>query len=94
VTLDLTAIDALRWSHVSHVMIDNAYHGDFTEWGMVAYILTIPMPATSQATHALSATASMVGRVTLSSTFWTTDVLASIAKKAGAVMRQGISRQP
>jgi dienelactone hydrolase len=45
VTLDLTAVDALRWRHVSRIMIDGAYHGDFTQWGMVAYVLGIPMPA-------------------------------------------------
>jgi len=49
VTLDLSAIDALHWSHVSRVMIDNAYHGDFTEWGMVAYVLGIPMPPNTAA---------------------------------------------
>jgi len=49
VKLDLTAIDALHWSHVSRVMIDNAYHGDFTEWGMVAYVLGIPMPPNTAA---------------------------------------------
>src|SRR5438270_6869172 len=47
VTLDLTAIDALKWADVSRVLFDNAYHGDFTEWGMVAYVLRIPMPANS-----------------------------------------------
>jgi len=44
VKLDLTAIDALHWSHRSREEFAGAYHGDFTEWGMVAYIVGIPMP--------------------------------------------------
>ncbi len=45
VTLDLTAVDALKWNGVSRILLDGAYHGDFTAWGMVAYVLRIPMPA-------------------------------------------------
>jgi hypothetical protein len=44
VKLDLDAIDALRWTDVYRVAFEKAYHGDFTEWGMVAWKLSIPMP--------------------------------------------------
>lgn len=44
VKLDLSAIDALHWTDVYRVAFKNAYHGDFTEWGMIAWTLSIPMP--------------------------------------------------
>ena len=44
VKLDLDAIDALHWTAVYRVAFEKAYHGDFTEWGMVAWKLSIPMP--------------------------------------------------
>jgi len=47
VKLDLTAIDALHWPEIYRLVFDKAYHGDFTEWGMIAYVLSIPMPANS-----------------------------------------------
>jgi hypothetical protein len=43
-TLDLGAIDALHWTDVYRVTFEKAYHGDFTQWGMVALKLSIPMP--------------------------------------------------
>jgi len=45
VKLDLNAIDALQWTHLYRAAFQLAYHGDFTEWGMVAWKLQIPMPA-------------------------------------------------
>src|SRR5579864_3229182 len=45
VKLDLSAIDSLHWATSFRVTYPNAYHGDFTEWGMLAYHLSIPMPA-------------------------------------------------
>ncbi len=44
VKLDLAAIDALHWTGVYRAAFQNAYHGDFTEWGMVAWKLPVPMP--------------------------------------------------
>jgi hypothetical protein len=44
VKLDLTAIDALQWAHLDRVLFSKANHGDFTEWGMIAIRLSIPMP--------------------------------------------------
>lgn len=44
VSLDLSAIDALRWTEVYRVTFDKAFHGDFTEWGMLAFVMKIPMP--------------------------------------------------
>lgn len=45
VHLDLTAVDALRWTQLYRKLFPGAYHGDFTEWGMVAFVAGIPMPA-------------------------------------------------
>src|SRR5436305_14082067 len=45
--LDLAAIDALHWDDIYRVSIEKAYHGDFTEWGMLAWKLAIPMPTNS-----------------------------------------------
>ncbi len=42
--LDLTAIDRLRWTHVYRFEFAKAFHGDFTEWGMIAFKMGIPMP--------------------------------------------------
>jgi pimeloyl-ACP methyl ester carboxylesterase len=44
VKLDLTAIDALHWVHLYRMLFSKANHGDFTEWGMIAIRLSIPMP--------------------------------------------------
>jgi Chlorophyllase len=44
VKLDLSAIDALHWTDVYRIAFQKAYHGDFTEWGLVAWKLSIPMP--------------------------------------------------
>jgi pimeloyl-ACP methyl ester carboxylesterase len=44
VKLDLTVIDALHWAHLYRVLFASAFHGDFTEWGMIAIRLSIPMP--------------------------------------------------
>jgi dienelactone hydrolase len=44
VKLNLDAIDALRWKDSYRITFSNAYHGDFTEWGMLAWKLNIPMP--------------------------------------------------
>ncbi|HXI02098.1 MAG TPA: acyl-CoA thioester hydrolase/BAAT C-terminal domain-containing protein [Candidatus Saccharimonadales bacterium] len=44
VKLDLESIDSLQWSDVYRGLFENAYHGDFTEWGMIAWKLSIPMP--------------------------------------------------
>lgn len=44
VQLDLTAGDAIRWSHLYRKQFQGAYHGDFTEWGMVAFVAGIAMP--------------------------------------------------
>jgi pimeloyl-ACP methyl ester carboxylesterase len=44
VKLDLSAIDALHWAHLDRVQFAKANHGDFTEWGMVAITLAVPMP--------------------------------------------------
>lgn len=44
VKLDLTTIDSLGWSHLYRISFPKAFHGDFTEWGMIAYKLSIPMP--------------------------------------------------
>ena len=43
--LDLSAVDRLRWASVDRILFAGAYHGDFTEWGMIARVLSIPMPA-------------------------------------------------
>jgi pimeloyl-ACP methyl ester carboxylesterase len=45
VRLDLKAIDALHWRDVYRVTFEKAYHGDFTEWGMIAWKLSVPMPS-------------------------------------------------
>lgn len=42
--LDLTAIDALHWADLCRVIFTKAFHGDFTEWGMLGRKLSIPMP--------------------------------------------------
>jgi hypothetical protein len=42
--LDLGAIDALRWTGVYRAVFEKAFHGDFSEWGMVAWKLSVPMP--------------------------------------------------
>ena len=42
--LNLGVIDALRWNDIYRVTFANAYHGDFTEWGMIAWKLNVPMP--------------------------------------------------
>jgi len=44
VSLDLSAVDALRWADVYRATFDKAFHGDFTEWGMLAFVMKIPMP--------------------------------------------------
>jgi hypothetical protein len=44
VHLDLTAVDALRWKQLYRKAFPGAYHGDFTEWGMVAFVAGVPMP--------------------------------------------------
>lgn len=44
VKLDLNAIDALHWADIYRVIFAKAFHGDFTEWGMIAFRLQIPMP--------------------------------------------------
>ena len=44
VKLDVSAIDALRWNDLYRVMFAKGNHGDFTEWGMLAWKLAIPMP--------------------------------------------------
>ena len=44
VKLDLTAIDALRWSDIYRVTFAQAFHGDFTEWGTIGLTLSVPMP--------------------------------------------------
>jgi hypothetical protein len=45
VKLNLDFIDGLRWKDLYRVMFAKAYHGDFTEWGMIAWKLKIPMPS-------------------------------------------------
>jgi pimeloyl-ACP methyl ester carboxylesterase len=45
VKLDLTAIDALRWSDIYRVTFAQAFHGDFTEWGSIGLKLSVPMPS-------------------------------------------------
>lgn len=45
VQLDLAAVDALGWRRLYRKSFAGAYHGDFTEWGMVAFIAGVPMPA-------------------------------------------------
>jgi pimeloyl-ACP methyl ester carboxylesterase len=44
VTLDLTTIDALQWTNLYRISFAKAFHGDFTQWGMIAFKLSIPMP--------------------------------------------------
>ena len=44
VRLDLSAIDALRWNDLYRVTFEKGNHGDFTEWGMLAWKLSVPMP--------------------------------------------------
>lgn len=44
VHLDLAAVDALRWRQLYRKLFPGAYHGDFTEWGMVAFVADVPMP--------------------------------------------------
>jgi hypothetical protein len=44
VKVDLSGIDALQWAEVQRKIFPGAFHGDFTEWGMVAFKLSIPMP--------------------------------------------------
>ncbi len=42
--VDRSAVEAVHWRKFIPMTFGRAFHGDFTEWGMVAYVLDIPMP--------------------------------------------------
>lgn len=44
VHLNLAPVDAIRWARLYRRLFPGAYHGDFAEWGMVAFVAGVPMP--------------------------------------------------